>query len=113
RRLVDPHTASLRSLPRDTRELFVTAINGHVLVFDNLSAIPADVADALCRLSTGGGFSARALYTDTDEVLFDGHRPIAMTSITDVASRSDLADRLLVVRLGTIPADDRQTEAPF
>jgi hypothetical protein len=111
RRLVDPHTAPLRSLPRDTRELFVTAINGHVLVFDNLSAVPADVADALCRLSTGGGFSARALYTNTDEVLFDGRRPIAMTSITDVASRSDLADRLIIVRLDTIPDDERQTEA--
>jgi hypothetical protein len=111
RRLVDPHTAPLRSLPRDTRELFVTAINGHVLVFDNLSAIPAEVADALCRLSTGGGFSARALFTDTDEVLFDGQRPIAMTSITDVASRSDLADRLIIVRLDTIPDDERQTEA--
>jgi hypothetical protein len=110
RRLVDPNTAPLRSLPRDTRELFVTAINGHVLVFDNLSSIPPDMADALCRLSTGGGFSARALYTDSDEVLFDGQRPIAMTSITDVASRSDLADRLVIVRLEMIPEEERRTE---
>lgn len=111
RSLVDPHTAPLRSLPRDTRDLYIAAINGHVLVFDNLSGISAEVSDALCRLSTGGGFSTRALFTDDDEVLFDGQRPMAMTSITDVASRSDLADRLLLVRLQSIPDENRQPEA--
>ena len=62
RSLLDPHTASLRSLPRDTRDLYVAAINGHVLVFDNLSGVSTEISDALCRLSTGGGFSTRALY---------------------------------------------------
>ncbi len=111
RSLVDPHSAPLRSLPRDTRDLYVTAINGHVLVFDNLSSISAEISDALCRLSTGGGFSTRALYTNDEEVIFDGQRPIALTSITDVASRSDLADRLLLVRLEVIPDAKRRTEA--
>jgi hypothetical protein len=40
RRLLDPNIAPLRSLPRDTRDLYVAAINGHVLVFDNLSWHP-------------------------------------------------------------------------
>ena len=110
RSLIDPHTASLRSLPRDTRDLYVIAMNGHVLVFDNLSSMSAEISDCLCRLSTGGGFSTRALYTDNDEVIFDGQRPIALTSITDVASRSDLADRLVLVRLEMIPDDERRPE---
>ena len=110
RSLLDPRTAGLRSLPRDTRDLYVAAINGHVLVFDNLSGITAEIADALCRLSTGGGFATRGLYTDDTEVLFDGQRPIAMTSITDVASRSDLADRTAIVNLPAIPEDKRKTE---
>ena len=55
RRLVDPHSAGMRALPRDVRDLAIAANNAHVLAFDNLSGIPADVADALCRLSTGGG----------------------------------------------------------
>jgi hypothetical protein len=54
--------------------------------------------------------SKRGLYTDSEEVLFDGQRPIALTSITDVASRSDLADRLLMICLGTIPDDKRRPE---
>lgn len=110
RALADPNTAALRTLPRDTRDLYVAAINAYMLVFDNLSGISADVSDALCRLSTGGGFSTRSLFTDDDEVLFDGRRPIAMTSITDVANRSDLADRLLMVRLERIPDDERRPE---
>jgi hypothetical protein len=110
RSLVDPHSAPLRSLPRDTRELYVAAINGYVLVFDNLSAISTEISDALCRLSTGGGFSTRSLYTNDDETIFDGQRPIALTSITDVASRSDLADRLLLVKLEVIADTERRTE---
>jgi hypothetical protein len=108
RSLIDPHTASLRSPPRDARDLYVVAMNGHVLIFDNLSSISADLSDCLCRLSSGGGFSTRALYTDSEEVIFDGARPIALTSITDVASRSDLADRLVVVRLEVIPDEERR-----
>lgn len=110
RSLVDPHTAPLRSLPRDNRDLFVAANNNQVLLFDNLSSISAEISDSLCRLSTGGGFATRALYTDDAEFIFDGQRPIILTSITDAASRSDLADRLVIVRLEAIPEAKRRTE---
>jgi hypothetical protein len=110
RSLVDPNTSPVRALPRDIHDLYVAAMNGAVLVFDNLSGINAEMSDALCRLSTGGGFSARALYTDGDEVLFDGQRPILLTSIVDVASRPDLLDRSLLVLLVVIPDDRRQPE---
>jgi hypothetical protein len=43
-------------------------------------------------------------------VLFDGQRPIALNGINDVASRSDLADRVLAAKLETIPSDKRQLE---
>jgi hypothetical protein len=33
--LFDPNTAPLRALPREDRDLFITASNGHVLAFDN------------------------------------------------------------------------------
>jgi hypothetical protein len=38
RELVDPNTAPLRALPREDRDLFIAASNGHVLAFDNVSA---------------------------------------------------------------------------
>ena len=55
--LVDPNVAPVRALPRDERELFISASNGHVLAFDNLSGLPAWLSDTLCRLVSGGAFS--------------------------------------------------------
>ena len=56
RALLDPNTAPLRALPREDRDLFIAASNGHVLAFDNVSGLPAWISDTLCRLATGGGF---------------------------------------------------------
>ncbi len=41
RALLDPNTAPLRALPREDRDLFIAASNGHVLAFDNVSGLPA------------------------------------------------------------------------
>jgi hypothetical protein len=75
RAVIDPNTAPLRALPREDRDLFIAASNGHVLAFDNVSGLPAWISDSLCRLATGGGFAVRQLYTDQDEVLSDATRP--------------------------------------
>jgi len=110
RSLVDPNTAPLRSLPRDDRDLFIAATNGHVVAFDNVSSLLAWLSDTLCRLSTGGGFATRQLYTDQDEVLFDATRPIILTAIEDVVIRGDLADRSIFLELRPIPEDRRRSE---
>ena len=110
RHLVDPNTAPLRAPPDTTRDLYVAAINGHVITLDNVTSLTADVSDALCRLSTGGGFSTRSLYTNDEELLFDGQRPVGMTSIAEAAVRPDLLDRTLGVRLEVIPDSDRKLE---
>ena len=81
RSLLDPNTAPLRALPREDRDLFIAASNGHVLAFDNVSGLPAWISDTLCRLATGGGFAVRQLYTDQDEVLFDAARPVILNGI--------------------------------
>ena len=86
-------TAPLRALPREDRDLFIAANNGHVLAFDNVSGLPAWISDTLSRLATGGGFAVRQLYTDQDEVLFDAARPVILNGIEDIVTRPDLADR--------------------
>jgi hypothetical protein len=110
RNLVDPNAAPLRAPPEATRDLYVAAINGHVITFDNVSYLSSDVSDAMCRLSTGGGFSARALYTDDEEKLFDGQRPQGLNGIGAVVSRPDLLERTLGVQLEAIPDDARKLE---
>jgi len=108
--LLDPNTAPLRALPRDDRDLFIAANNGHVLAFDNVSGLPAWISDTLCRLATGGGFGTRQLWTDQDEVLFDGQRPIILNGIEDIVTRADLADRALLLTLEPIPKGRRRSE---
>ena len=110
RALVDPNVAPLRALPRDDRDLFIAASNGHLLAFDNVSGLPYWLSDTLCRLATGGGFATRQLYTDTDEVLFDAARPIVLNGIEDMVSRPDLADRAIFLSLESISEARRRTE---
>lgn len=111
RALIDPSTAPLRTTPRNERDLIIAATNSWCAAFDNISTLPPWLSDALCRLSTGGGFSARELYTDAEEVLFDVTRPVILNGTTDVATRPDLLDRALVMMLPAIQEEGRTPEA--
>lgn len=111
RLLIDPNASPLRSLPREDRDLFIAANNGHLLTFDNVSGLPAWVSDTLCRLATGGGFAVRSLYSDAEETLFDAQRPIALNGIEDIVSRPDLADRAVFLTLEPIPEDRRRAQS--
>ena len=111
RALLDPNTAPLRAMPREDRDLFIAASNGHLLAFDNVSGLPPWLSDTLCRLATGGGFAVRQLLTDQDEVLFDAARPIILNGIESIVTRPDLADRALFLELEPIPEERRRPEA--
>jgi Bifunctional DNA primase/polymerase, N-terminal len=111
RTLVDPSAAPLRTVPRSEHDLYIAADNAHVIALDNISTLPPWLSDALCRLSTGGGFSTRTLFENREEELFDGMKPVILNGITDVATRPDLLDRALVVSLPPIPDEERRPEA--
>ena len=76
-------------MPRDEHSIALAAKNSRVLAIDNLSHLSGDQSDSLCRISTGGGLSARKLYTDEDEVLIQYCRPIILNGIGDVVARGD------------------------
>lgn len=111
RALIDPNVAPLRRPPRDDRDLMIAASNGWLVTFDNLSGIAPSLSDCLCVLATGGGFATRELYTDGDEKLFDAMRPVMLNGIDELASRPDLLDRALCLKLPTIPDEHRCDEA--
>src|SRR5262249_187780 len=68
-------------------------------------------SDALCRLSTGGGFSTRELYSDSDEKIFDSMRPVILNGIGDIVTMPDLLDRCIVLQLPIIPEHKRRQES--
>jgi hypothetical protein len=113
RRLIDPAELDSRSFPGDERDLMIAAQNGHVLAFDILSRIKPAMADALCRLATGGGFATRKLHSDADEVLLKATRPIILNDIPELAERPDLADRAISLNLPVISETRREYEADF
>jgi hypothetical protein len=100
----------LRAAPRDLHDLAVAAHNNWVIALDNLSVIPVWLSDALCRLSTGGGFATRALYASDRETVFHAQRPVIVTGIEDIATRGDLLDRSLIVHLPVLKASRRRAE---
>lgn len=110
RRIVDPNVADLRSMPRTELDLMIAAKNSRIVSLDNLSGMRAEMADALCRLSTGGGFATKQLYTDADEILYHETRPILFNGIPDLLARGDLGDRAICLDLERINTSDRQTE---
>jgi hypothetical protein len=97
-------------LPNNERDLAIMAENSYVLPFDNLSGITPLIADALCRLSTGGGFSTRQLWEGREEEVFHGVRPIIVNGIAELVSRPDLADRAIFLTLPMIEVWDRKRE---
>jgi putative DNA primase/helicase len=112
RRLVDPTLAPERAAPMSERDLFVGAVNGWCLSFDNLSSVPDWLSDAMCRISTGGGFASRMLHSDAEEVVLSAARPLLINGIPTLARRADLADRSIVIALPSL-GDRRRTEQEF
>ena len=110
RQLVDPNENPLRSPPKEERDLLAQAASNRCVALDNLSSLPTWLSDALCRLATGGGHSARTLYTDLDEISLAVKRPVILNGIEDVATRPDLAERCLQDELETIPEEKRISE---
>lgn len=99
RLLIDPNKSPLRSSPKDERDLMIAANNSWVISLDNLSSMSVSLSDSLCRLSTGGGFSTRELFSDGEEILLNVTRPVVLNGIDEVISRSDLLDRSILLHL--------------
>jgi hypothetical protein len=100
----------LRSPPKEERDLLAQAASNRCVALDNLSSLPPWLSDALCRLATGGGHSARTLYTDLEEISLAVKHPVILNGIEDVATRPDLAERVLQIELATIPGHKRVAE---
>ena len=108
--VIDPHRAGSRIRPKRRRNGHGSHKNAWVVAYDNLSSMPPWLSDGLCCSSTGASYTARTKYSDASETVMRAQRPVLLTSIEDIASRSDLLDRMIVLTLPTIPEARRRTE---
>jgi phage/plasmid primase-like uncharacterized protein len=111
RSLCDPSLVPLRAPTRDEKDFLVGAVGNWCVCIDNVSGMQPWLSDSLCRLSTGGGFAARTLYTDCDETAIQIQRPVILNGIDVGAARGDLVSRTITVELEVIPEDQRMREA--
>lgn len=112
--LIDPsELGSGYPLARDNGELARIANKHAILHFDNIDGkeIKPDISDALCRITSGQAFVRRTLYSDDDDTIFKGQRPVMLNGIGKLAEREDLLDRCLIFNMKRIPQDKRMTEA--
>lgn len=92
----------------EERNMHVQAARASVLFMDNISKFSAEVADQLCRMSTGSASSYRKHNTMDEEQQFYVVRPIVVTCISTPSSRSDLLSRSM--RVTVQRAERRRTE---
>ncbi len=76
----------------------VQALDHHFMpIFDNLRELQNWQSDILCQASTGGSFTKRQLYTDTEDVISSFVRPIVLTGINLPTVAPDLLQGSRVV----------------
>jgi len=110
RALVDPSHLQALSLPRDQTELAQLLSHHYFAPFDNVSVIQSWISDALCRAVTGEGFTKRELYSDDEDVIYKFRRCIGLNGINIAATATDLMDRLILIEMNRIGAENRREE---
>jgi len=110
RRMIDPNKVDLRASPRCLGDLEINAVNNWMVSLNNVSYLAGEKQDALCAMSTGGGFSRRALYTNAGETVCEVKRPVVLNGIERLVTRQDLIDRTIHLELPEIIADRRLSE---
>lgn len=108
KQLIDPSVLETLTIPKDMRSLIVNLQKHYFLPFDNISYINEDVSDTLCRAITGVGIQQRKLNTNAEDCIFTFKRCLAINGINNVATRSDLLDRAILIELSRIDDKERR-----
>ncbi|MBK3540249.1 ATP-binding protein [Streptomyces sp. MBT67] len=98
-RVIEGMSADLRTPPRGEEQLTVVASAGWIMPLDNLSHLGAEMSDAYARVVTGSEDLKRQLFSDGDVVRLAVRRPVLITGIDVGVIRSDLGERLLLLKL--------------
>jgi hypothetical protein len=109
RTLVDPNASPFTPTPRSAAQLLHLARHNWVLAFDHVTHLSPNVADALCRITSGAGLS----FHEEDHSEPTQHwirRPILLTVTPDCDLPAAIADRALFVDLPALTPETRRPE---
>lgn len=97
--LIDPNIANLRAAPKKVEDVWIGAINSHLVSFENISYLGQEYQDAMCVMATGGAHATRTLYTNKEEIIIELRKPIIINGITVNVTAQDLLDRSIHIEL--------------
>ncbi len=113
RRLIDPQARPLLAQPGNMRDLMISAVNGWLLAYDNVSVLPQWLSDGLCMLSTGGALAGHGSLSTGERTLIHAQRPVFLTGMEEYVQRIDLSDRCIFLNLSPIDPSHRRCEIEF
>jgi len=117
KRTVDPSgfnkDSNTSNFPKDMDSLNINVYNKFLSAFDNLSYISQEIADELCRITTGTQYSKRKLYFDIDEILLTFKRKLILAGVALSIEQTDLIQRTISYPLKEISDSERITDESF
>lgn len=110
--VVDPSIATVTPLPATEEELGLIIHRHHVVAAgENASGLPDRMSDFIAAAVTGCAFERRALFTNSDAVIFPASFPLFIFSaIVQIIKRADLGERTVTYRLEMIDPTNRREE---
>ena len=109
--VIDPTTHTRGGgLPSNEQAWKAQANTAKVVLVDNAGHITPAMSDILCRVSTGGEVTTRALYTDDTAHVTDLRIPVWLTSVDAGVLREDLATRVVKIELTPLDPGVRLAE---
>jgi hypothetical protein len=94
-------------------DLMATAVNGWLMIFENITTIPGWLSDCVCQLAFGAGYASRTLFTNDERSVIYAQRPVILVGIDDFVTRGDLRDRSVFLNLAPISRAVRRSERRF
>ncbi len=108
--IVDPRDMDLVVTSRKRDDFALRLHNNYMVVLDNVLSTNTSNSDLIAEAVTGGGYTRRALYKNTEEIHLNLRTLIVMTG-TDIACReNDILDRSILLTLDRLNPKEIMTE---
>jgi energy-coupling factor transporter ATP-binding protein EcfA2 len=109
-RIVDPTETEILNISTNTEEYIQKTAHSWVSFYDNVTKIPRNLSDAMCRTVTGGSHSKRSLYSDDDDFTYKFKHCVGINGIQFNSLQPDLLDRSIIFSMDRITEKSRKSE---
>lgn len=103
--IIDPQKTELLSAPQNRDDMAIRMNASYLVVWDNMRRLKKDFSDLLAQGVSGGVYTKRQLYSNTDEVKIQLRNLIILTGVDVVATEPDALDRSLIINLSRMEND--------